>query len=81
MDIPLRFDIEDFSSYNIIDISNICEKNNGYCKHCVTLNVFNTNQKITGVLRGDIIVKYFKYHNIKIPDHYLEFVCPRYNLN
>ena len=81
MDIPSDFDIEDFSSYNIIDISNVCENKYGHCKHCITLILITTNQKITGVVSGELIVKYFKYHNIKIPDHYLVFVCSRYTLN
>ena len=64
-----------------IDISNICENAFGNCKHSVILEINTTNQKITGVMNGDLIVKYFKYHNIKIPEHYLSFVCSRYHLN
>ncbi len=80
----MEFNIDDFSSYKIIDISNICEMNQkSYCQHYVTIIFIKNGKEIEtkGVLCGQVIAKYFKYHNITVPLHYLDFVSSRYGFN
>jgi hypothetical protein len=77
----MEFNLDDYSSYTIIEISNICEMNQkSYCQHYVTIK-FNNEEEIKGILSGEIIAKYFKYHNMTVPLHYLDFVSSRYGFN
>ncbi len=81
MEFNNNFNIDDYSSYKIIEISNICEMNQrSYCQHGVTI-LFNDGKEFKGIMSGDVIAKYFKYHNIIVPLHYLDFVSSRYGFN
>ena len=79
MNMNIDIDIEDYSSYKIITISNICENNLCLCKHQVTIE--KDNVKFDGYMNGSIIAKYYKYHKMVIPIHYIDFISYHGGLN
>jgi hypothetical protein len=72
------FDILNFSTYKIMEINPICNYSVP-CIHEVSILYLDKNIKIN--MEGELITRYFSFHNIDIPYHFNIYISEKALLN
>lgn len=61
------------NEYEIIDINPICYK----CFHTVKIKTVSSGEINSQIVTGIQIAEYFKYKNINIPQHFVEYITSK----